>query len=102
MIFMAEQSRWVTSLAINGVTLLVPVAQGHHDGDMCIDQLRSIFTYRLDSGRVHGGGIPVVTSAAFWYPRRIDQIRPLVEELMAGRASLTTALSGMLEVRLLK
>jgi hydroxymethylpyrimidine pyrophosphatase-like HAD family hydrolase len=31
-------------------------------------------------------------------PRRIDDIRPLAEQLLAGRASLTTALTGMLEV----
>jgi hypothetical protein len=33
---------------------------------------------------------------------RIDELRPEVEAAMAGRASLTTAITGMLEARMLR
>ncbi|KAG2443542.1 hypothetical protein HXX76_001894 [Chlamydomonas incerta] len=45
-----------------------------------------------------GGGVPVHKMIFMADQDRIDALRPAVEALLAGRASLTTALTGMLEV----
>eukprot|EP00191_Tetraselmis_sp_GSL018_P020337 CAMPEP_0177592368 /NCGR_PEP_ID=MMETSP0419_2-20121207/8520_1 /TAXON_ID=582737 /ORGANISM="Tetraselmis sp., Strain GSL018" /LENGTH=354 /DNA_ID=CAMNT_0019083225 /DNA_START=24 /DNA_END=1085 /DNA_ORIENTATION=- len=44
------------------------------------------------------GEVPVQKMIFMAEQERIDEIRPLAEKLLAGRASLTTALTGMLEV----
>lgn len=45
-------------------------------------------------------GAAPIYKVIFMAPQpRLDEIRPVIEQAMLGRASLTTALSGMLEVR---